>query len=59
MSRRDLLTFLLMLPFVASLPFLLPPPEAPWGRAVVAAAYTLVGALVARFVATRLTRGSR
>ena len=56
MSRRDVLTFLLMLPFVASLPFLLPPPEAVWGRAVIAAGYTLVGGLTARFVATRLTR---
>ena len=51
-----MLTLLLMVPFVASLPYLLPPPEAGWGRAAVAVAYTLVGALVARFVAGRLSR---
>jgi hypothetical protein len=56
MNRRDLLTFLLALPFVATLPYLLPPPEAGWIRAVVAAAYILAGGLVARFVAVRLTR---
>jgi hypothetical protein len=55
MDRRDWLTLLLMLPFAASLPYLLPPPEAGWGRAAVAAAYTLLGALVARFVANRLS----
>ena len=56
MERRDWLTLVLMLPFVASLPYLLPPPEAGWGRAAVAAAYMLVGALVARLVAGRLSR---
>lgn len=56
MDQRDLLTFLLSLPFVATLPYLLPPPDADWGRAVVAAAYTLLGLLVARLAATRRTR---
>lgn len=56
MNRRNLATFLLALPFVASLPYLLPPAEAGWIRAVVAAAWTLAGGLIARFVALRLTR---
>jgi len=56
MQRRDVLTLLLMLPFVASLPYVRPPPEAGWGRFAVAAAYTLVGGLIARFVASRLSR---
>jgi hypothetical protein len=56
MDRRDWLTVVLMLPFVASLPYLLPPPEAGWGRVAVAVGYTLMGSLVARFVAGRLSR---
>ncbi|MDQ2674440.1 MAG: hypothetical protein M3Y40_07265 [Chloroflexota bacterium] len=56
MDRRDWLTFLLMLPFVASLPYVLPPPDPLWARFAVAVGYTLLGGFVARFVAGRLSR---
>ena len=56
MARRDWLTIVLMLPFVASLPFLIPHDAPALGRAIVAGCYTLFGSLVARFVAGRLAR---
>jgi hypothetical protein len=56
MARREWLTIVLMLPFVVTLPLLVPHDAPVWGRAIVAGCYTLLGSLLARFVAVRLTR---
>lgn len=54
-SRRDVLTFVLALPFVAAAPYLLPPHDAGWARPAMAAAIAVIGLLAARAVAIRVT----
>lgn len=54
-NRREWLTFLLVLPFVASTPYLLPAGPL-WARLVVSGTYLVIGLIVVRFVAVRLTR---
>ena len=56
MARRDWLQIILMLPFVATTPLLVPQHAPDLGRAIVVAAYFIVGTLVSSFVARRLTR---
>lgn len=54
-TRRDALTFILVLPFVATMPYLLPADAAAPVRFIVALGYLLIGGALARLVATRLT----
>ena len=56
MERRDVLTMILALPFVASMPYLLPADAAAPIRLGIAALYLAIGTVVARYAATRLTR---
>jgi len=56
--HKDLITFLLSIPFVALLPVIFPRPEHSLGRTAVVVMYLVVALAVARLVAVGLARAS-